>query len=69
MLALVNDIAVRDSCSANDITVQTTSLVRFVFTAAIAALQSIAFSTVGTLNDSGEMCDMRDASRGFLEDQ
>jgi hypothetical protein len=47
----------------------TTALVCLVFTAVMAALQSIVFSTVGTLNDSGEMCDMRDDRRGFLESQ
>ena len=51
------------------ITILTTSLFCFVFTEVMAALQSIVFSTVGTSNDSGEMCDIRDARRGFLESQ
>ena len=55
MLAFFDDIVVKDSCTINDITAQTTSLVSFPFTAATAALQSMAFSIVCALNDSGEM--------------
>lgn len=49
-----------------DIGILTIPLVCFVFTAVMAASQSIVVSIVGTFNDSEEMCVIRDAKRGFL---